>query len=165
MTSTRTTGLTLIEVLVVISIVGILMGIMSISFTKFMRNNQVMDAARSFAGDLLIARSAAQKSSTASSLSWTVSADQPILSYTLTLGATTSTHTPASGISVTCLSATGGACTTPAALHVINYTAPYGEADQGAVFKVAWASDSSIRPLYVKVGGLTGKVIFSASQD
>ena len=157
----RTSGFTLLEILIVMAIIGILAAIGYSSYLKTTRSNQVAEGARVFAGDLIALRDAAQKTSVDATITWTAAPDQAITSYVINRSNTDATRTPASAIVITCVSATGGACSA----KTIEYDAPYAETEAGAVFKISSAYDSSVRPLFVKVGNVTGKVMFSDKQD
>ncbi|GGS35109.1 pilus assembly FimT family protein [Deinococcus knuensis] len=157
----RTSGFTLLEILIVMAIIGILAAIGYSSYLKTTRSNQVAEGARIFAGDLIALRDAAQKTSVDTRITWTAAPDQAIGNYTMTRSGTATARTPANTVVITCVAATGGACSA----RTITYAAPYAETSAGAVFKISSAYDSSVRPLFVKVGNVTGKVMFSDQQD
>lgn len=155
-------GLTFIELLVVLGLLGLVLGLGAPSLIGAVRRAEVAEGARTFAADLERARGAAQKLSLTASLAWSAAAGQPITAYTLTRGPQTTPRAPSARVRLSCVALAGSACTL--AGPRLNFEAPHAEASAGAVFEVR-----SARPggpaLYVKVTGVTGKVSISETQD
>lgn len=155
-------GFTLLEILVVLAIMSILLGIGYSSLLGSIRRGEVMEGVRTFAGDIERARSSAQKQSVTATIAWTTAAGQPLDGYTLTRSGTTQNRMLSDRVKVTCVSMTGSACNLASPQLV--FSAPYAEASGGAVFRIDHKVNG-IRPTYVKIGGVTGKVSVSDTQD
>lgn len=156
-------GFTLIEVLVALGILAILLGVGVSSLLSSIRRSELTEGARAFAADLERARGSAQKQSLPASVTWSALAGQPITAYGLTRGAATQTRTPPARVKLVCVSMVGSACN-QAAPRLL-FTAPFAEASGGAVFQLTHSLSSSVPALYVKVGGVTGKVSISETSD
>jgi prepilin-type N-terminal cleavage/methylation domain-containing protein len=158
----REQAFTLLELLIVMAIVAILVGIAAAALNRTIRNNQVAEGAQAFAASLQSARNSSQRDSLGATLAWVGSGvGQSFSSYTVTRGTQPRTQGLPSGIVAKCvLLGTLTGCAT----NSLGYSAPYAEVTAGAIFQVFHSTDSGARPLFVKVGGVTGKVIVSESQ-
>ena len=141
-------GFSLIELLIVIAIMGILAAMGTALQQRAVQRARIQSATAQLAADLERARSSAQKSNTSASLSV---ASTTAHSYSLTLNGQATTIDLPSQTQVQV-----------AAPLSITYTAPFGEVATTAMFTVR-AVGSSLPPLYVKVIGVTGKVVQSAN--
>ncbi|BBN96334.1 putative pilus assembly protein [Deinococcus grandis] len=150
-------GFTLVELLIVLAILGILMSIGFSSLLRQIRTNEVADGARQFGGDLTVLRDGAQRHSVSSGLNWNTAASGDLTTYTLTNNGQTSSRTVNSKVKITCIEPVATVCTP----RTLTFNAPFSEMSSGAVFRVQHAI-SSIPPIYVKVTGVTGKVMYSA---
>ncbi|UQN05551.1 Tfp pilus assembly protein FimT/FimU [Deinococcus sp. QL22] len=147
-------GFTLLELLVVIAIIGILSGVMGFSLMGMLRRTEVRNAAAEVMADLRLARVNAQKTGLPSP----VTIINGTGSYTAQIrpGAL-QTRTLDSGVTLQAVSSA-------TALKVI-YRAPFGTVDTiGLVWEVR-SRATQVPPLYIKVVGITGKVILSDSRD
>ena len=145
-------GSTLVEILVVLAILGILMGLFGLTLLRSLRQNQLREAASQLAGDLRRSRADAQNSGQAS----TLTLDSAKTRYTRVVGAGApqALDVP-NGVTVTAVE--GGPSVT--------YRPPFGTLGaDGAVWEVQSPASADLR-LYVKVVGITGKVMISATQD
>ena len=145
--ATNTEGFTLVELLLVLVIVGILVSLGSGPYLEAQRRAHLREAAVQFAADLQRARGAAQRHSQDAS----VTLDADASSYTLTLGGVVAARRLPHGARVEVERGSG----------VVSYTAPYGEVNSALNkrFVISSARTDAVR--YVKVIGVTGKVIVS----
>lgn len=156
-------GLTLIELLVAITIIGILATAFTMTALRSWRTQQLREGASQLVADLQRARSAAQRTSRDGVVTLTsTSASAPNGGYSVTTSGTTRASTLANGVRV---APYDGATPSTA-----TFSAPYGELRTesvggtdvaGRVWVVSSPSLSS--PLYIKLVGVTGKVILSAT--
>ncbi|ANE44053.1 pilus assembly FimT family protein [Deinococcus puniceus] len=140
--------------LVVIAIIGILCGVLGFSLMGMMRRTEVRNAAAEVMADLRLARVNAQKTGVSSP----VAIIDGTGSYTAQVrpGALQS-RTLDSGVTLKAVSSN-------APLKVIYY-APFGTvATTGLVWEVR-SPAAQVPPLYIKVVGITGKVMLSDSRD
>ena len=158
--SRRTSGFTLLELLIVIAIIGVLSGVLFYFSARAVYATQLRDGAVQILTDLRQARSQAQRTTQDSTVT---------LDATTTLAAPKSTYTTSWGSSpqTPITRALGNlirvAPYTPVtSTKSITYSAPYGEASAtGIIWEISSARIST--KFYVKAVGVTGKVVLSAS--
>lgn len=151
----HTGGVTLVEMLLVLAIIGILLGIGTSSYLRWARNEQVREAATQLYSDLNRARTLAQQSSRSAALDF-VSATR----YDLRLGAAGAADTLrrdlAPGLRLTLYG--GGAV----AGRTVEFRAPYSEVPAGSALAFEITRDQpGYRKLRVAVAGVTGTVVLS----
>ncbi len=151
---------TLLEILIVLLILGIILSFTMFSFTASIRRAEVTEAARSLVADITKIRNTSTKSSITTSMEWPNNAGENITAYTLNAG-TPVQHSVDPKIVLTCLPEALSACD----IKKLSYAPPYGEIESGLTFRVSSALNSTVKPMFVKVSGVTGKVIFSATQN
>ncbi|WP_264776062.1 prepilin-type N-terminal cleavage/methylation domain-containing protein [Deinococcus aetherius] len=152
----KSPGFTLVELLVVITIIGILAAAFAFTSLRGWRVQQLQEGAGQLVADLERARSLAQRNSQDSTVTLgSTSVSVPSGSYSVTLSGTARTYTLPNGVRAA--PSTG---TTP---NTATFTAPYGEL--GNTTGVVWVVSSPLvsNQLYVKLVGVTGKVILSAT--
>lgn len=151
----RSQGFTLIEVLLVVSVVGILLAVLFSASLRGLRMNQLREGAVQLATDLERARTVAQRDSRDSTVSLvSTSATAPGVGYSLTLSGTTVNYTLPHGVRV--------ARSNSSSPHTVTFNAPHGTLGaNGVVWVVSSPRMSDV--LYVKTVGVTGKVALSAT--
>lgn len=136
-------GFTLLEILVVITILGILMSIFGVNYAENIRRQQFNEAATTVYAELNRARSTSQRTSTPQAVTWTAT--------TLSAGAGRSIMLPNGARFVT----------TPEA--GLTYTAPYGELAQpggtSGGYRLELLDRTGRYRTAVDAVGVTGKVI------
>lgn len=163
--TTRQSGMTLLEILLIITIIGIMLTLFGLSYVRSIRSAELREAAAQVATDLRRARSQVQRSSTNITLSWTPDSEGRVSAYTV---GTDPARSLPNGVTLKCVSG----CTAPAGApagtnyNSITYTAPYGElaTQNGAINGKRFVLSSpatGITPLEVRVVGVTGKVILT----
>ena len=153
----RTSGFTLLEILMALFIVGILLASMITGLDRLARANQLREVAAAFAADLNRMRDAAIKRNITS----TLVVNPTSRSYTVQVGTDPSqTVNLPNGFLVSGVTDNNGTWTaTNTNQWTVAYQAPYGEIDatpSGFRFQRS-ANDGS--PRVVRVVGVTGKVI------
>ncbi|WP_295817734.1 type II secretion system protein [uncultured Deinococcus sp.] len=148
----RRGGFTLIEVLLVMAILAVVMGVLGLLLVRSLRQTQLREAASQVAGDLRRVRADAQKTGQVSTLTLAAAGSR----YTMQAGSTAArvvevpnqvTVTPVSGE------------------PRITYRPPFGTLGaEGAVWAVQSPAAADLR-LYVKIVGITGKVMISGTAD
>lgn len=154
--SAKRRGFTLVELLVVLTVTGILAAAFAMTSLRGSRVQQLQEGAGQLVADLERARSLAQRNSQNNTVALTAtSTASPSGGYSVTLSGTTQAYTLANGVR-----AAPYLGTTP---NTVTFTAPYGEL--GNTTGVVWEVSSPLISdrLYVKLVGVTGKVILSAS--
>ncbi|MFD2608375.1 Tfp pilus assembly protein FimT/FimU [Deinococcus taklimakanensis] len=150
----RTAGLTLLEMLVVLAILGIIAGIFYMNLMNSIRQQDVRNAAYQLVTDLRRARTDAQKTGQPV----TVRIVNSTSSYARQVaGAAEQTRTLERGVTV---QSTGAAASSLA----VTYQPPYGTlAATGTTWRVQSPANPNIRQ-FVKIVGVTGKVMISAQE-
>ena len=148
------TGVTLLEVLVVCAVLGVLVGIGFIAATGALRQGAVREAAFLVASDLRQARFDAVRTSHARVFAWPSEARETARYAVETEGRSFSRTLP-SGTRLVCVTCPGGRV-------IVTYTPPHAElaAAIGVVMRVEGAPGT--RPMLVKVVGITGKVMVTS---
>ena len=158
----RSDGMTLLEILVVIAVIGILLGLIGMSFVRSIRTAELREAATQVVTDLRRARATSQRESQNMTLQFPTSSNTNKTSYTVTRGTgTAAIRSLDKGVTIACRPApTGGGCGTGNTISVV-YQAPYGEL--GAVGSVLELRSplTGVMPLEVRIVGVTGKVILT----
>lgn len=148
-------GVTLIEALIVMAIIGILLGMFGMQFMASIRNAQLREAATQFTADIIQARSKAQRESVDYQLRWGTgtSGDYSIGAVTApTLKKRNLPH----GVTIT--------CTQGCEPNDLTYTSPHSEVARstglagGTLFTLT-SPHKSIGTYQVKIMGVTGKVL------
>lgn len=147
-------GFTLLEMLVVIAILGILSGVMTFNLLGNLRRTEVRNAAAQVMADLRLARVNAQKTGLVS----------PVTIVNGTGGYTAQTNAGAVQIKTLENGVTLWATTSANGFQVA-YRPPFGTLDSiGLVWEVR-SRVAQVPSLYIKVVGVTGKVMLSGSRD
>lgn len=142
-------GYTLVELLIVITILSVLLGIVFGFGLRSLRTSELREAATSISTDLIGARSSAQKRSEDVPFSF------PRGSAGSTYRIGTRTHTLPGGVTVVCTANCGAL-----GANVTNtYTAPFGELQNAG--QVLSVQRGGVRPFEVRIVGVTGKVIIT----
>lgn len=143
---------TLLELLIALTIIGVLAGIFGVSFIRSIRTAELRDAANQVVTDLRRARSQAQRGST------DVVLVLPGTSGGTTYKVDTVNKTLPSNVKVICKTNCGSGATTN-----ITYQAPYGELGGGATGSVYTVRSpiNGINDLEIRIVGVTGKVILT----
>lgn len=147
-------GFTLLELLIVISIIGIIAAVLFTNLMRSIRSAEVRDAANQVVADLRRARSQAQRGSDTFTLilpgasggkTYTVSGVSKTIPNTMT---------------ISCRSNCGSATTV-----AVNYSAPYGEMnDPGKIFAIR-SSYSGVSGFDIKIFGVTGKIVLTQASS
>jgi type II secretion system protein H len=147
-------GFTLMELLVVIAIIGILSRVLGFSLLGNLRRTEVRNAAAEVMADLRLARVNAQKTGLISPVTITNGTG----SYTAQIrpGALQA-RTLGNGVTLRAMSSTNG-------LSVI-YRPPFGTLDTVGLTWEVRSRVAQVPSLYIKIVGVTGKVILSASRN
>jgi len=147
-------GFTLLEILVVLVILGILSGVMAFSLLGNLRRSEVRNAAAQVMADLRLARMNAQKTGLVSPVTITNGTGN----YTAqTSAGAVQIRTLENGVTLWATTSTNG--------FQVTYRPPFGTLDTiGLVWEVR-SHATQVPPLYIKVVGVTGKVILSESRD
>lgn len=147
-------GFTLLEMLMVLVILGILTGVMAFNLLGNLRRTEVRNAAAQVMNDLRLARMNAQKTGLVS----------PVTIVNGTGGYTAQTNAGAVQIKTLENGVTLWATTSTNGFQVA-YRPPFGTLDTiGLVWEVR-SRAAQVPSLYIKVVGVTGKVILSESRD
>ena len=147
-------GLTLLELLIVLAILGILMSLAGVNFIRAMRTAELREAATQLSTDLVRMRSLAQQQSVNHAVTW--SGNGPLTGY----AADGRSRTLPNRATFECLLG----CTAAGASGA-TYVAPSGEllnagaGAAGGTVMVVRSPFAEIPPLEVRLVGLTGKVI------
>jgi prepilin-type N-terminal cleavage/methylation domain-containing protein len=152
-------GFTLIEVLVVLALVFIIGGIGFNQWLGASKRGAVRSAAVQIAADLERVRSSARRYNTNASLTRGTNANK----YTLSINGTSSDIDMPDGTETTVQNGTLAGTDL-----VVQYTAPNAELDPTSLsnppeIKVGLINQPSVPPIYIKVIGVTGKVVLSAN--
>lgn len=141
-------GFTVIELLVVITIIAVLSSLFGIGMLRSVRTSELNNAAYQMAADLRRARSLSQVKSIDGKITFSGN------SYTITQGTLVKQVTLPYGVTLSCGSSTCG--TTSG----FTYSAPYGEIDgTGSVYTLKSPNTAmNIPSVDVRVVGVTGKV-------
>lgn len=147
----KSSGFTLLELLIVMAIIGIIASIFSWGFIRNIRTSELREAATQVAADFRRARSQAQRQSK----------DIVLVLPNGTGGTTykvdTENKTISNGIRVSCTTSCAGANVN------VTYQAPYGELGSGATGNVFTLTSpmNGITPYEIRIVGVTGKVILT----
>lgn len=145
-------GFTLLEVLTVLAILGIVGGIFGWNLMRVLRQNELRDAAYQLVTELRRARGNTQKTGVATQVA--LQADPTSYAVSVSGGVPDVQRLP-HGVKVN-PAVTGSD---------VQYQPPFGTLDgSGVVWKLQSPADESLN-LYVKVVGITGKVMISATQN
>ena len=148
----QTSGLTLIEILVVIAIIGILAAIFGSSLIRSIRTAELREAANQVASDFQRARSLSQRGSanvTVTTPRGTASGSYSVAGQARTLP---------NNVKLMCKTNCGAG-----AAAATTYLAPYGElTDAGSVFTIQ-SPVGGIAALEIRIVGVTGKVILTGA--
>lgn len=160
---TRHSGFTLLELLVVLTVIGVLMGLFGAGYLRSIRAGEVRQGAAQIAADLRAARSSAQRQSQNASFAW-ADGMGTLSSYTLSLPSGTSARTLPNRVTFRCVS--GGGC--PAAssgVRTLTYLAPYGEMTStiNGLRLLVESTTPNVPALEVRVVGVTGRVMITAA--
>lgn len=151
----RQHAFTLIELLIVLAILGILMGLFSVSYLRSIRAAEVREGANQIAADLRAARASAQRQSAPGAFRWAATGN--LTGYTVEIPSGTTTPKVATlprGVTFRCESGCPSART-------LTYNAPYGEmttAISGIRFIVE-SQTANVPAIEVRVVGVTGRVM------
>ncbi|MDV6374596.1 pilus assembly FimT family protein [Deinococcus arenicola] len=145
----RTAGLTLIEILIVVAIIGILAGIFGISLIRSIRTAELREAAVQVSTDFQRARSLSQRGSA-----------NVVITVPKTAATTYTVNgqlrTLPNSVTMVCKTSCAGTSTVAVA-----YQAPYGELSAvGNVFTIS-SPVAGIAPFELRVMGVTGKIILT----
>lgn len=164
-------GLTLIEMLIVLGIIGILgVGALSV-FAREGKQAQIRTVQSGLVSDISQARSASQKLNLWRSIIFVDGSSYEIRQGTSLTDVTSNTPIATKQIPTGVLvQAISGSSSSPTIASIgsstqIIYKPPFGLLSTSSpwAMKISSSSNTSLSPLYVKVVGLTGKVITSAS--
>lgn len=145
---THQAGFSLVELLLVIAVLGILMGLGIVNYTRSVRAAEVRDAAALITTQLRQARAQAQKDSVNMRMSWNTDGQYAV-------GPTSAMPAMQSlpkGVTLRCKTSCTGSS--------VGFTAPYGELSSGigTVFEVV-SPHGGIRAYEVRLVGVTGKAM------
>lgn len=154
----RNQGFTLLEMLIVIGVIAILGSIFGMELMGQVRNARVREAAQTLATQIQGLKSAAVKTSQGASLVWSTVDPK---TYTLTRAGASTNYTLPNSARVSCIAVAPIACPTN---NTLSFLAPAGESSTGLVLMVE-STNGTANPVFIKVVGLTGKVVLSASQN
>ncbi len=137
-------GFTIIELLLVCAIIGILSAVAAPNYMAARNRARVSEATAQLAADLQRARSSAQRSSTAASLTWIDKSN-----YRTLINGVTVTRKLPENVEITAPAGT-----------TVSYSAPFGEVSSAApvTFSVGLYGRSDVKRREVKIVGTTGKV-------
>ena len=149
--STKRQGFTLLELLLVVTIIGVMSAVSISGFRAASDRARVNQAAAQLSADLQRARSASQRyNREARFITDTATAN----SYELVINGDTLERTLPAGAQLSADNALN-----------IRYSAPFGEIGDAVPSRIKVdLANRSAKPLYVKVLGVTGKVVLSAVQ-
>lgn len=141
-------GISLLEILVVVGIVGILFAVGLVNLWGAADRTKLKNAAQQLAGDVQRARSSAQRFNQDASITIPAGTSR---TYTITIDGNASNKTLPRGTQLNLARA-----------ETLTYTAPYGELNAAANEVLRLELSKGARdPIFVKVIGVTGKVLVS----
>lgn len=156
-------GFTLLELLVVLTVLGILMGVLGMSYLRSVRAGEVREGAARIAADLRAARASAQRQSQNASLTW-AGGMSSLNTYTLVLSSGPRARSLPPGVTFRCIT-NGGCPVASSGVRTLTYQAPYGEmttAINGMRLLVE-STTPNIPAIEVRVVGVTGRVMITAA--
>ncbi len=150
----HTDGFSLLELLLVVTIIGVLGGVALGGFRGATQRARLSEASAQLTADFQRARSSAQRSNQNATLAFGTTT--PATSYTLTLNGQASVRQLPAGVQVA----------VPAAARTVTYNAPFGETSLAAPAKYTLTSNRNPDlKRYLKIIGLTGKAYLSIYEN
>lgn len=144
----RQAGFSLIELLIVIAILGILLALGIVNYTRSIRAAEVREGAALISSQLRQARSEAQKNSVDMVMTWDAAGRYGIAPA----GSTITLQSLPNNLRLRCVTTCAGSS--------VRFSAPFGELANGTgtVWQVSSPQDG-IRPYEVRLVGVTGKAM------